>query len=162
MRKILYSALLYTFALQAQEAEKKITIPAEIKKESISFEKDPLMPLLPPVDELINPKSFKDYIEKPSFEIKRLNWFAPNPSWTMQRATLYMMANDSAASASDKMIIRAFKNTNSRAYVKNAGPAALYSGVLDPVEAIRAYKMELRRQRTKRIIETLNRLDTIR
>lgn len=56
----------------------------------------PVLPL-PETPDLLPPDELDYYTEMPSYSFEKPVYFPKNPSWPMQRATLYIMANDSAA-----------------------------------------------------------------
>ena len=59
----------------------------------------PLLPAtpLPEIPSMLPPAELNRYTEMPSFSLEQPVYFPKSPSWPMQRATLYIMANDSTA-----------------------------------------------------------------
>lgn len=162
-----FSSMLFVFVLpiSAQEDKERKempfnrnTPPLNIRNSELDSLRMPhqLKPFLNRLD-LIDKSSLLD-LDNNNNDLFRL---PSDTSYYMRRITLLRMFYNPQSQKFGKDYNKMYKNNISdgfRNYLKDLGPASLYSGCLDPVEAIRDYKKEMRARKVREIISKLNKL----
>lgn len=154
--------LIFTSNVHAQEKKENNELyfrkPSSLRPDKSTLDSLSILraPSKPSRLDLIDKSSLLDLDKKDHF------FRLPNDtSYYMRRITLLRMFNNPQSQKYGKEYNKMYRNNYPESlqnYLKDIRPAALYSGCLDPAEAIRNYK---KAQRAKKVAEVIGKLNAL-